>query len=182
MARAAPSEPKHLIRLYQMMHDKSMPTDEYGRPKLTEEDLRVMPKEMRDWAIANWKKLPKASSIGTFEKIAYGLGFPTVKMSKYQEGVYAVKGVAREVRTEKGGMNREVAKAVSADVSEGMAKWLLEATPSTFRDNFQSLLRRIPEDSRADIRRIVGEAKKKGYTLDWGSVLTSVKEYLSKGR
>lgn len=131
LARGAPTEPKHLIRLYQMMHDKTMPTDEYGRPKLTEDDLKIMPKEMRDWATENWKKLPKASSIGTFEKIAYGLGFPTVKMSKYQEGVYAIKGVAREVRTEKAGMNREVGKIIAGAVKPGAASGSSRPSPSS---------------------------------------------------
>ncbi len=181
VARMAPTEPKHLIRLYQMMHDKTMPTDEYGRPKLTEDDLKVMPKEMRDWAIENWKKLPKASSIGTFEKIAYGLGFPTIQMSKYQEGVYAIKGVAREVRTEKAGMNREVGKIIAEGAPPKVTKWLLEAKPKQFENNFNSLLSKLDQKTKDRIRGVIKDAKAKKYDLDWGSVLSSIKDYLRKG-
>jgi hypothetical protein len=180
LARGAPTEPKHLIRLYQMMHDKSMPTDEYGRPKLTEDDLKIMPKEIREWAIENWKKLPKASSIGTFEKIAYGLGFPTVKMAKYQEAVYNIKGVAREVRTEKAGMNLEVGKIIAGGVPPSARKWLLEAKPKQFENNFNSLLSKLDPEARAKIRGVVKDAKKRKYELDWGSVLMSIKDYLRK--
>jgi hypothetical protein len=181
IARMAPTEPKHLIRLYQLMHDKSMPTDDYGRPKLTEDDLKIMPKEIRDWAVENWKKLPKAGEIGTFEKIAYGLGFPTVKMAKYQEGVYNIKGVAREVRTEKAGMNRELGKLIAGAVPPKAKEWLLDAKPKQFENNFNSLLSKLDADSREKIRKIVKDANAKKYNLDWGSVLSSIKDYLRKG-
>jgi hypothetical protein len=181
VARMAPTEPKHLIRLYQLMHDKSMPTDDYGRPKLTEDDLKIMPKEIRDWATENWKKLPKAGEIGAFEKLAYGLGFPTVKMAKYQQGVYNIKGVAREVRTEKAGMNREVGKLIAGAIPPKAREWLLDAKPSQFRDNFNSLISKLEPDAREKIRKVVKDANKRKYSLDWGSVLNSVKDYLRKG-
>lgn len=92
MGRIAPTELKKLIRLYQMKVQKKMATDIYGKPKLTEEDIKHMPKEIREYATKVWQELP--TDMDTLESILFGLGFPTRTYGKYQQDVYDVKQIA----------------------------------------------------------------------------------------
>ena len=180
LARVSPTMAKHAIRFGQMVLGGKMATDEYGRVKLSDQDMKVFPKEFRGWAKKNKAELPKASDVSAWEKGLYLLGFPTESMRQYQEGVYMIKGVGKAVSKEKGGINREIGKIIGLNIDEKLRPRLNRMTPKVFENNFMSLLNRLPPKSKKEIKDIIKDAKAKGIKYNHASILTSLKEFIEE--
>jgi len=189
LMRLAPTELKHVGRLVELWFGRGLPTDEYGRPRLTEEDLSGFPKEMRAWAKENWAELPKKEDVGAWEQVMYLLGFPTSTFRKYSEEVWAIKSEAREGRLEKSGYNREIGKLMADNLNdERLVKMILAKGrddkwtfgPSRLKSNFNYFLGKLPPDVATKIRQIRAESEKAKLAISFDAILSQMREFLEK--
>jgi hypothetical protein len=180
-ARVAPTEAKRLIRLYQLVVKKKFATDEYGRLKITDEDLKRFPEPHREWAKKATAALPKPSDVGAWEKILMAMGFQTESNRKYSVGTYAIKSVGKSVLSDKGGMNREIGKLIASSSNEVLAGRFKRMTPRVLEYNFSGILNRLPPDIRKEILNIKAESKRTGIAINYSSILSNIKEFIDQG-
>jgi hypothetical protein len=179
IARVSPTEVRKLIRLYQMKVQKKMPTDEYGRPKLSEQDLKHMPKEIRDWARKAWEELP--TDLSTLESVLFGMGFATRGYGEYSSTIYEVKRVARDIREYKTSIHRDIGKRLSTLLKQPTIRnFIKKATLRGFKINFATLVNKLPEADTKKIREMRAEMKKNKLKFSYDSVLYYLKDYMQR--
>jgi hypothetical protein len=187
IARMSPAFIRNAIRFVQMAKDQKWPTDEYGKPRLTESYLRSLPADLEKWARENQADWPSVKDVPMLTKLLGGAGFPISPRREVQEGAYTVKSVARQVREEKGGFNREIGKLIGENIGSDRVMRQLTAKDreghysiggSTFRGYYRKIKGMLPEKIRQAIDRSEAEAKERGYEINYQSILTNIRDYL----
>jgi hypothetical protein len=176
LARIMPTQLSKLMRLYQIKIQKRMPTDRYGRPKLTEQDIKVMPAKLKPYATKIWKELP--TDIGTLESIMLGLGFPTKEYGRYQTDIYELKGMAAREKAGVADIHRTIAQVFADNLPDTLIKRLKQARFSDFGEYFTSYKNKLPKDKIKEINDLIAEAKKNGDKVSIRSFWTQLEEYL----
>ena len=83
----------------------------FGKEKITIDDIKHLPPEIRLRALEIFKEMPK--DMGAKEKMLYAIGFSTKTPTDYYNALNAIKGSSRQIKKYKAGIHREIGRALA---------------------------------------------------------------------
>jgi len=177
--RLTPTEVRHVLRAIDLFQGKLPPTAD-GKPRVRDDILQRTPKHLRSYVKEIIDELPTIEDISTWEKVMYGIGFPTTKMTKYSEGSYRAKKIGQLGREQKGDTQKVIGKMMAQSLkdNEALSLRLSRMTPTDFKKAFNGLLKQMPERSRNKIKEMIMDWREKGNPITFSSVLGHLQDYL----
>jgi len=113
----------------------------FGKPKITREDIKRLPLELRKRALEVYNEMPK--KMDEKEKFLYALGFTTATPSEFYAALMAIKESARMVRKYKAGIHRQIGRAIEERRHGDVKKLIDDARARGMRLDITAIRRQV---------------------------------------
>ncbi|MCS7231979.1 MAG: hypothetical protein RMJ67_07585 [Elusimicrobiota bacterium] len=107
--RMSPAMVKRIINA-NVIWQQGIPSDIFGKPYFTVNDLKKLPKALRIEALKIYNDMPR--EIPTHEKVLYTLGFTTPTLNTFYDNLSLIKEATENYKQLSAGYARDVAKAL----------------------------------------------------------------------
>jgi hypothetical protein len=121
----------------------------FGKPKITADDIKHLPPEMRKRAMQVYRTMPK--DMGDKEKFLYSIGFSTTTPNDIYEALNAIKATSYKVKKYKAGVHMEIARALIEGKREDIKNLIEDAREHGIVVNRQAIERQAGLYKQAEL-------------------------------